>query len=152
MPVGSPPGAAEPWNADRMGSALAALLSGAVLYVACVAALSLHVGGASSLWWCAVAAVALCHAGSGFLTMGRGVASSVASVAASATGGAISLGITGIVSVVALLLVFRFPIHLSPGTAMLTLGACVGVGAIILAIAFSRRNFGTNARRQSGRH
>ena len=117
-----------------MGFGLVALASGATLYVAFVAAFSLHDGGASALWWLAVAAVALCHAASGFLTMGVGGA-------ASATGVTISLGITGIISVAALLLVFRFPIHLPKGAAILLLGVCVVTGAGIVAVAYLRRGF-----------
>ena len=115
-----------------MGLGLVALASGATLYVACVAALSLHAGGASALGWLAVVAVALCHAASGFLTMGAGGA-------ASATNAAISLGITGITSAAALLLVFRFPIHLPEGPAMLLLGVCAVAGAAIVAVAYLRR-------------
>jgi hypothetical protein len=117
-----------------MGFAVVALASGATLYVASVAAFSLHAGSASALWWLAVAAVALCHAGSGFLALRGGGA-------ASATGAAISLGITGIISVAALLLVFRFPIHLPKGAAMLLLGVCAVTGAGILAVAYLRRIF-----------
>jgi len=135
-----------------MGAALVALLWGAVLYLACVAALALHAGGASPLWWLAVAFVALCHAGSGFLTMGRGLANAAASIAASATGAAISLGITGIVSAAALLLVFRFPIELAPDTAGLLLGACVVAGATVVAVALSRRILCLGDGSQSNRH
>lgn len=129
--------------------ALVAVLSGAALYAACVAAAALQAGGASALWWLAVVAVALCHAGSGLLAMnapaaGQGIAS--------ATGSAVSLGITGIVLAAALLLVFRFPIRLPPGTAMLLLGACVVVGAMVLAVAYSRRIADPGARRQNSQH
>jgi hypothetical protein len=61
--------------------------------------------------------------------------------AASATGVTISLGITGIISVAALLLVFRFPIHLTKGAAILLLGVCVVMGAGIVAVACLRRSF-----------
>jgi hypothetical protein len=115
-----------------MGFGLVALASGATLYAACVAALSLHAGGASALWWLAAAAVALCHAASGYLTMRIGGA-------AAATGATISLGITGIISVAALLLVFRFPIHLPNGAAILLLSVCAMTGACLVTVAYLRR-------------
>lgn len=119
-----------------MRFALVAFLSGAALYAACVAAAALQASGASGLWWVAVAIVALCHAGAGLLTIdlraaGRGAASLAAP--------AVSLGITGIVLIAALLLVLRFPMQLAQGTAMLLLGGCVMVAATVLAVAFSRR-------------
>jgi len=129
--------------------ALVAVLSGAALYAACVAAVALQAGGASALWWLAVAAVALCHAGSGLLAMS---ARAAGQGFASATSPAISLGITGIVLAAALLLVFRFPIHVSQEAAMLLLGACVVVGAMVLAVAYSRRIADPGARRPGRRH
>lgn len=129
------------WDAEQMGAALAALLSGAVLYLSVVAGFALHVKGASPWWWLAVVLVGLCHAAAGFHAISRGDPGvAAASKVAPATSIALSLGIAGIVSAVALLLALSFPVDLAPRSAGLLLAACIFISAITAGAAFSGRN------------
>lgn len=123
------------WDAEQMGAALAALFSGAVLYLSVVAGFALHVKGASPWWWLAVVLVGLCHAAAGFHAITRGDPK-----VAPATSIALSLGIAGIVSAVALLLALSFPVDLAPRSAGLLLAACIFISAITAGAAFSGRN------------
>lgn len=130
-----------------MAFALVAFGSGAAVYVGCVAVLSLQATGASSTWWLAVAVAAVCHAASGFLAMAGNRAATGAGYATEAV---TSLGITGIVLVAALLLVYRFPIHLTPGVAKLVLAASLGTAASVLALAYLHRSLRVDDRSRGG--
>jgi hypothetical protein len=119
-----------------MGLVLLGVASGAALYLACVAVVSLLAGGFSSAWWLGVVAVAACHQCSGFFSM-RGYG-------ASTTRAAVSLGITGIVLAAALFLVFYFPILLTSNVATALLGVCAAVSASVLALAYLRHRSGAD--------
>jgi cobalamin synthase len=133
-----------------MAFALVAFGSGAAVYVACVAVFSLHAAGASSTWWLTVAVVAVCHAASGFLAMTGNRAAAAATGTGYATEAFISLGITGIVLVAALLLVYRFPIDLTPGAAKLVLAASIVTAASVLALAYLHRSLRVGDRSRGG--
>lgn len=137
-----------PWTAasacSTMNLAVLAFLSGGLLFLTSTAVVALQLNGITSkLWWIALAAVALCHAGMGFLAMRGDEAFARGQRGTGAFCLAASLAITAAASVAAALAAIWFPIALSPGVAFVLIAASISVGGVVLAAALGdpRRGF-----------